>query len=190
MTTNVSARCSKQYFPAKNDSGPRPASYIRSVVIHCTEGTSDEGAAGYFHAGGTTAHPAGSTQLVVDDDSCFRCLRDRTIPWGAPPLNSHGLHVEQAGFSAWSRDEWLQHRETIRRTAWHVAKWTRAYRIPRVFLEADDLARLGESARGITTHNNVSLAFRQSSHTDPGPHYPFDLFMRLVKGFYRQMGAR
>jgi len=189
MAANVTARCSKQYFPAKNDSGPRPRSYIRSVVIHCTEGHSDEGAAGYFHQGGTSAHPAGSTQLVVDDDSCYRCLRDLTIPWGAPPLNSHGVHIEQAGFSAWTRDEWLQHRGTIRRAAFHAARWCKAYGIPRVWLDADNLHAKGESARGLTSHNNVSLAFRQSTHTDPGPHYPVDLFMRELNAFYKRLAS-
>lgn len=52
------------------------------------------------------------------------------------------------------------------------------YDLPAEFLSPADL-RAGK--RGVTTHRNVSLAFGQSSHTDPGPNFPVDWYMARVR---------
>jgi peptidoglycan hydrolase-like protein with peptidoglycan-binding domain len=56
------------------------------------------------------------------------------------------------------------------------------------WLSVTDLTRLGSNPTkpaGFATHNNISKAFRQSQHTDPGVGFPQDYFMALVRWYSR-----
>ncbi len=177
----------RTFFPAHLLGGQRAAWSVTCIIIHDTEGvvgnTGAEATAAYFHSPAAGA----STQLVVDDDSTQRCVEDLTIPAGVPPLNTHGLHIEQSGHASWSTAEWLSHEAMIDRCAYKVAEWCQLFDIPALWLSVADLkAAPGvpqPSPKGITSHANVTLAFGQSTHTDPGPNYPYDLFMAKVKAF-------
>lgn len=173
--------CNGEYHASLHGAA-RPASAIRYAVIHATEGGSAAGVAEYFSTL-TVPHYA-STQLVVDDKACYRCLPDDVVPYGAPPLNSNGVHVEQCGYSEWSRKEWLAHKATIEQAAYHVAKWCHRYDIPVKWRTRIGLA-LGR--HGITSHNAVSRAFHISDHTDPGRRYPRRYFMRCVRYYYSRL---
>lgn len=176
---NLTANCSTQY-RAVHNSGARPASAIKYLVLHATEGPTAEGAAGWF------ANPAsgGSAHLVVDDGNCFRTLDDLVIPWAAPPLNQAGYHIEQAGFSRWSRLKWLAHLATIRRAAYKGALRCKRYGIPTVYVDA---AGLKAGRKGVTTHLQISLAFHESDHSDPGTGYPLTTFMWLLRWYMRRV---
>jgi hypothetical protein len=60
-----------------------------------------------------------------------------------------------------------------------------AYDVPVVFLTPADLLA---GKHGITTHANVSLAFGESTHWDPG-FWPQYRFMRLVRKEYAALTA-
>lgn len=164
-------------YRAVHDSGSRPLSAVTTAVIHCTE--SDEGAhaargvAAYF----ATQASGGSTQLVVDDLECYRCLPNDVVPWGAPPLNKCGFHIEIVGRVEWTGKQWAAHMESIRRAAFKFHQ--NVPKIPKVWLTVADL-RAGKR-RGYTSHANISRAFGQSDHTDPGLHFPYAAFMDEVK---------
>lgn len=181
--------CSLKY-PAYHHSGARGQASLRYIVLHSTEGATAHSAAEYF------THPGsgGSATLVVDDNECFRSLNDFVTPWGAPPLNSNGLHLEQAGFAKWARAEWLVHDATLQRAAFKAARWCRAYKIPPVLLdvhklkldfgtlEHEGMPRVpGPLEGGVTTHAVVTAAYGLSDHTDPGGHYPTDVFMAHLR---------
>jgi hypothetical protein len=194
MNDPVSRACRLGY-PAYHHSGERSQAAIRYVVLHSTEGPTALGAAEFFTRPGS----GGSANLVVDDHVCYRCLNDTVIPWGAPPLNTHGFHIEQAGFAAWTRAEWLTHTPTIVRAAYKAAIRCRLYRIPARVLDVAALERdfgdipagdaggvpahPGPLRGGIVTHATISQAYRQSDHTDPGPGYPLDVFMQHLEAF-------
>jgi hypothetical protein len=111
---------------------------------------------------------------VVGQDGIYRCVPDLVMPAGAPGANEDGLHIEIVGYARWTREEWLERRVTLRNAAVCVAAWCALYDIPTDFLlEPSDL--LDPTARGITTHATVSLAFRKSDHMDPGKNFPFDV---------------
>lgn len=171
---------------AANDSGPRRAIDIRFVVIHDTEGGTAETVANYFSRPSTQA----STQLVVDDHECYRCVPDLVRPWGAPGANLHGLHIEHCGFAKWTRAQWLLHEPMLRLAAEHVGLWTFQYRIPRRWLTDPQLAG---GWRGLTTHAQCSRVFNPGGHTDPGAGFPKDRYLALVKaahgGFVRAHAA-
>jgi hypothetical protein len=160
--------------------GTRPASQIRLIVIHSTEGDTAAGAAGWF----ANDASEGSAHVVVDQTHCYRTLPDDVIPWGAKGdrVNEDGLHIEQAGYAKWSRDEWMANRSTIDNAARVVAAWAYEYHVPLRFLTADDLRAQGSNARGITSHVEVTRAFDVSGgHVDPGVEYPIDYFMSKVR---------
>lgn len=178
--SNVNLHLGCKFLRAANDSGPRPLA-PKYIVIHSTESPNDKGSArnvaSYFSRPSTEA----SVHTVMDDYECYRCLPDMVIPWGAPPFNSRGLHIEQCGYAKWTRPEWMRHRATIDRTARAAAYWAKAYRIPIRWLTP---AACKAYRSGITSHANVSAAFGQSDHTDPGSGYPYDYFLTKVKAIY------
>lgn len=177
----VTADCLTTY-RAAHSSGTRPAKLIRYIVLHDTEGPTAIGAARYF----TEQASGGSSNLVVDDHDCFRVLGDLVIPWGAPPLNTSGFHIEQAGFAAWSRAEWLDHANTIERAAYKAALRCERFKIPARVLNVAQLRAdfaQHEPGGGVVTHATVSAAFQESTHTDPGPGYPIDVFMQRLEHY-------
>lgn len=173
--TILTPDCSIAY-SAAHHGGKRSMSKVRLIVLHSTEGSTAKGAASWF------ANPAsaGSTQLVVDDRECYRTLPDDVVPYGAPGANEDGLHIEMAGFAKWTRAQWLEHEDTVRRAAALAADWSATYGIPLVYVDAAGL-RAGKS--GVTTHWQVTKGLNGGKgHVDPGPNFPLDVFMRYAGG--------
>jgi hypothetical protein len=71
----------------------------------------------------------------------------------------------------------------VRRGAFKAAFHAVKFGIPIKLLSATDL-RHGRS--GFVTHNTVSEVFH-GDHTDPGPGFPLDHFMELVRSFADDM---
>lgn len=174
----ITKACNTTY-RAYHTSGKRNLADIRIIVIHDTEGGTAESIARYF----STPSSGGSTHLVVDDNYCYRCLRDDDIPWGAPGANLNGFHIEQCGFARWTNIIWSKHRKTLERAAYKTALHCRKYGIPPYFIVADELKH-GKS--GVTTHAEVSKAYG-GTHTDPGPGWPRYYFMRRVRSWYKRL---
>lgn len=172
-------------FHAKKQSGIRSVSSIRYFVVHTAEAplpTSAAEAVGRYFEG---SNAGGSTHFGIDIDSTQRYLGDHIIPWGAPPLNETGLHVECAGKAAFDRDKWLkEYAPMFQRLGWLLENRCRKYGIPLELRDATDLKRLGTSPNagkgGITTHSAVSKAFGKTTHTDPGDGFPLDVVMAWV----------
>jgi hypothetical protein len=173
----------KQGPRAAHDSGPRRAKDIKWAVIHTAEAAdlsgadnTAEGVANFFANPSTQA----STQLAVDRDSCVRMLPDLVIPWGASGANTNGVHVEICGRAAWTREQWLANNlhPMLERTAFKVAMWCYHYAIPTAWVTS---AGLKAGRKGLTTHKDVNDAFGKGSHWDPGPGFPKDTFLALVK---------
>jgi hypothetical protein len=176
-----SAVCSRR-FTAIHDSGTRNESAIKLIVIHSTEGDTATGAATWFES--KDRRNKGSAHLVVDDRECFRTLENNVIPWGAKGANTNGFHIEHAGHAKeWDRQKWMSHEGTLRRGAFKAALHARKFDIPLRLLSADDLRR-GRS--GFVTHVTVTQVFG-GTHTDPGPGFPLDHYMDLVKRFAQEM---
>lgn len=153
---------------------------IDLVVLHDAEvpetATSAEGVANYF---ATTATKA-SCHVACDSDSEVRCVLDKDVAWAAPRANHNGLQLEMAGYARQTPIEWDDpySRAMLGRAATIVADWLATYKLPAEFVDAAGL-RAGQ--RGVTTHAQVSLAFHETDHTDPGPNFPGKPFMALVR---------
>jgi hypothetical protein len=167
------------YVPAKYWQWANRTS-VDNIVMHSAEigefWSAAESVASYFHIG--PPKPA-SAHLVVDVDSIVRCVPDEHIAFHAPP-NARSIGIEQAGYAKQTRDEWLDDygQKMLQLVARLIAFEARKWSIPLVWLTPDDLIA---GARGLCTHADMTAAFHESDHTDPGPNYPKDVVLAWAK---------
>lgn len=149
------------------------------IVVHDEEyqdkPTAAEEIAAFF--AGPNA-PQASAHAAVDNNSIVGCVHEADTAWHAPP-NKGSLGIEHSGYSSQSADTWADpyNEAMLCLSAKLCADWCRRYDIPVVWLSVDDLLA---GKRGITSHNNVSQAWHQSDHSDPGPNFPVAHYLELV----------
>lgn len=154
---------------------------IDFIVIHDMEMSEEHDTAercARFFQNLSSDHKA-SAHYCVDDDSIVQCVRENDIAYHAPP-NTHSLGIEHAGFARQSREQWLDPygQRMLRLSAGLVAELLNKYDLPTEFLGPQELR---DGKRGITTHANVSKAWGQTTHTDPGPDFPVAWYMDRVR---------
>jgi hypothetical protein len=154
------------------------------VVIHDMEASEHSGraesTAAYF------ANPPDGRQVsshfTVDNDSVIQCVDEDDIAWtvGNRPGNYRGINWELSGFANQTRAQWLD--------AFGVAMFAemapiaaasmRRWGIPNRWCSIADL----QARRpGLTTHNDLRIAFGGTTHTDPGPNFPFDYLQQVLE---------
>lgn len=152
------------------------------VVMHDMEaeekGDTAERVARYFAVTATKA----SAHYCVDNNSVVQSVLEKDVAYAAPGANHNGIHVELAGYARQNAHEWddeYSHAMLSGPASDIVKDICNRWKIPVTYLDAAALKR-GE--RGITTHFQVSLAFRQSDHSDPGNAFPMLAFIDMVRG--------
>lgn len=183
--------------PAKHsgeDNRPIDRLVVHSAVMPCEPGR--RFSLGEMNQRGSGG---GSWHYAIDPAGVLQCSYDRFVCWAAPP-NGNSLEFEMADYPGpvpnekrgtarwkalkrswrWARPE--QDR-MLKHTARAVAHSAVYYGVPIRFVGVRGL-RAGK--RGITTHAKVSLAFRQSTHWDPG-WWPQRRFMHLVRKYAKQI---
>jgi hypothetical protein len=161
---------------------------IDVLVIHTMENAekpdSAENVANWF--AGSTA-PEASAHYCIDDNSVVQCVRDEDVAWHAPGANHDGLGFEHAGTAKQTGRDWDDDysKAMLARSAALVAEKCAQYDIPPVWLYPADLQA---GRRGITSHDNVSKAFRRSTHWDPGTGFNVQRYLRLVRRNLRERG--
>ena len=156
---------------------------ITRIVIHGTVSSCARGGArsvaGYFQSDNS----GGLAHYVVDPGEVIQCCKEDTACWHAPP-NPGSIGVELCDWQSGSSSRWLDHDHTamLQHAAGLVADLCRRHNIPARKLSAPDLTN---GLTGICGHNDVSAAFRQTDHTDPGWDFPWALFIRMVQAALR-----
>lgn len=153
------------------------------IVVHDMEASESsdraESTAAYFASGAGGRYV--SSHYCVDDNSVIQCVRLADTAWtvGNRPGNNRGINWEFAGFARQTRAQWLD--------AFGLAMFRQAAPYIR-----DDAARFGIPVRrcsvadlrafrpGVTSHNDLRLAFGGTTHTDPGPNFPWDIFLQIL----------
>jgi N-acetyl-anhydromuramyl-L-alanine amidase AmpD len=175
--------------------GRTPRAVIDRIVLHCMEApeasTRAWRCAQYFANLPPDLPPKEqkSSHYCADSDSVVQCVPDHLVAFAAPGCNHDGLQIELAGYARQTREEWLDAfgLRMLSLVAQLCARKCIEWKIPVAFLRAPDLLT---SARGITTHYEVSMAFRRSTHTDPGPGFPMDRFIAQVRMALDTLEAR
>lgn len=168
------------YVPARNH-GPATNLPIKRIVMHGTVSPCVPGGARSIAQMFKTTSRDASTQYVVDPTTVVQCVKDNVVAYGAPP-NTGSIHVEQCDPQGGSPSRWQDaaHQSMLRLAARLVAGLCLKYDIPIRKITAADL-RAGRE--GICGHADVSAAFHQTDHTDPGTGYPWGQFIGLVKNY-------
>jgi N-acetyl-anhydromuramyl-L-alanine amidase AmpD len=152
---------------------------IDLVVVHTMEmdekGDTAESCARWF------ANPRAqvSAHYCVDNNSIVQCVREQDVAWHAPGANHNGIGIEHAGRAAQTAGDWADSYSTamLGLSAKLVGEIVSRYRIPIVWLQPSDLLA---GRRGITSHLNVSKAFRRGNHWDPGKSFPIEKYLAAV----------
>ncbi len=158
---------------------------IDLIVIHCTQsGTLDGKSQGSaIGVGRYFARPStpGSTQMVHDNLTDVRCVRDEDTCWGARGHNANGLHFEFCGQADWSRKQWMDnYSATIRAGAVKIAEAMVREKIPFVYPAP---VVNGRARNGIRTHHGLP----GNDHSDPMPGptgrgaFPIDFLLAEIK---------
>ncbi|MCH6197434.1 N-acetylmuramoyl-L-alanine amidase [Corynebacterium mastitidis] len=153
--------------------GPRPVSALRGVCIHTTE--NDPGTPASAVADYQIRSQSGSYHMLVD--STGTRLRENTDDWVTWSSGNQGnnllLHISFVFRARYSRAEWLAQEKMLRAGAAVVAHWCSRYGWP--------ITQVGVGALpGITTHSDTRV-WGGTDHTDPGPNFPWDVFLRYVR---------
>jgi hypothetical protein len=172
-----------KWMPAYSHGGPFGKGQPTVVVVHCTESDNGPGTAealagpGWF--GGSKAGT--SSHKVVDVDSICEGVKRTTVAWHAGPGgNVRGVAYEFCGRVAWTAGKWREpaQLQMLRNAAPHIADDLRAMSAPARWLS---LAQLGGGQRGLCTHNDIRLAFGGTTHSDPGPNFPYAELLAYVQ---------
>ncbi len=124
---------------------------------------------------GTTRKYGSGYHAVTDGNGGYIEVADATAgPFAAPPANKQWWHVCMPGRAAQSRDEWLDDlsRNHIRGVARFIVDKAAIDGFP---FDRLNVSNLLAGDRGYCGHVDISNAWHQSDHTDPGPGFPWDV---------------
>jgi hypothetical protein len=150
---------------AKGFTKGRGKSPVRLIAVHTAEGSTTVESLGNYFAGTT----AGSSHAGIGQGGQYaEFVSYANTAWTDPPVNSVADTVEICGFAKWTRDEWLAKKDMIETIA-HWIAWRCSVRgIPvRHITDA--------SGSGVVGHRDINSTYHKSSHTDPGPNFPWDV---------------
>lgn len=150
------------------------------IVIHTTEGSegliSAESGADYD----TRRTDGTSTHYFHDQDSTVQTVYTWDRANAAKGTgNKFGLHHELCGVAAQTPAQWddAASRGTIAQCAKQAARDARRWDIP---VRRLTVAQVAAMQPGFCAHADISAAFHESDHTDPGKNYPWPSLLAQV----------
>lgn len=161
---------------------------VTLIGIHTMEapevGSTAESVASYFKNPSVEA----SAHWCVDDNSRVRCVNDSDGAWTMPPTNHYSLNIEMAGYAGQTSAQWDDpySNAVLDIAALCAAEWCHKYAIPVRHLTDSQIAA---KEKGLAGHVDVNRVFHESTHTDPGPNFPWGKFLSLVSKHMSAMGS-
>ena len=164
------------------DRGWRDPNTVPLIAVHTYECPRESGEkalrnrADYQQRSGTGSY----TVLVSADGKSLRANDDNYTPCASLPTGDRlGFHLSFLAYAADSRETWLKYEAQLREAARICADWCRLYGHEPRHLSVGEVA--SRKVKGFCTHGDISAAFRESDHTDPGKGFPMDVFLRYVR---------
>ena len=155
---------------------------IRVVVIHTGEtaetARTAEDLISYF---ASPSSAVASCHYAVDSDSVAQGVPEDDTAFAAPGCNADGVQIEHAGRAGQGAAGWADaySQSMLRVSAQLVRGICQRHGIPFKHLTATEL-RAGY--KGIVGHADVNAVYRESSHWDPGPDFPWSQYIGLIAG--------
>lgn len=166
------------------ESPPRAGRPVLYLVVHTAETGEYDGAdvavAGYL----ARAHEA-SIHAAIDNNSITPSVPEDRVAWAAsnPKINNFALQAEWVGRADQGSAGWDDQfsRDQMRVGAWLYAKWATKYGIP---VRHGSVQDLRDGKPGFYGHVDSTRAWNNpDGHYDPGPTFPWDRFLALVREF-------
>lgn len=156
----------------------------RLLVVHTSEGseglTSAENLCSFLMSPGDRIDPSdgsrygASYHYLTDTDRVLPAAHDNVVAFSAAGANHDGIHICIPGKAAQTRDQWLDgvSRAYVRQCAAVMVDRAREYAIP---LRPLAVVQIVAGLAGYCGHVDISHAYKRSTHTDPGPSFPWDV---------------
>lgn len=121
-----------------------------------------------------------SAHWCVDNNSRVRSVNDGDTAWTLPGANSRSLNLELAGYAKQTPEDWADAYsiDMLEIAALCAAEWVIKYGIP-IRRLTDEQIRNKE--KGFAGHVDVNRVYKESTHWDPGPAFPWDYFLQRVQ---------
>lgn len=154
----------------------RGGAKVRAAVIHTAEGMSFDGVVGYLQRPGNSvsSHYVVAAEPSVPGAKWARVARmvpEDKAAWTARSANATTVNYELCGYARQTRREWLGPRRTqLVTVAALVANDIAEYRLP-----------VKRGYPGILGHGDLTQAGFPQTHWDPGPGFPWDVFLAMVR---------
>lgn len=148
---------------------------IHGTVSPCVAGQSKNTAVFFANPN----NRSGSAHLTVDPAQAWASVHEENVAYHAPP-NEGSIGVELTDPVSGDPARWqdADHQSMLHLAAKIMADICKRYNLPIVKLSAADLLA---GKRGICGHVDVSQAWHQTDHTDPGPDFPWTQFIQYVQ---------
>lgn len=147
-------------------------------VVHSLEAPARRGlawdlAAGWLKNAGVSPH------AMTDPGETVETCPESIIGWHCGNGNQRSRGLEVTGYASWTLAQWTTGDawEALRLDAKRLAEGCSRANIPLRWLSLGQI-RAGE--RGVCTHFDISQTFGGTNHTDPGPGFPYEAFMRTA----------
>lgn len=172
-----------------NTSGKRSLANLLWIILHTDESAYDYAAKRIRDLGWSAKRlaeyqqspSAGGSYTGAGDRDGLTCriAEDGSVTWSTGNLgNSLGINFCFAGSTAhYTRAQWLERDAQLRAGARVVAYWAAKYNIPVRKLQPGDMKA---RRKGIGGHDDAR-ELGSTTHWDPGPGFPWDVFLDLVK---------
>ena len=155
---------------------------VKYLVVHTAECAEYDGAdvavSGYL-----ARTPSASIHGTVDNNSYTPSVPESRVAWAAsnPLINNHALQAEWAGRADQGESGWDDafSRGQLDVAAELYGRWVREHGIPVRHGTPQDLRN---GLPGFYGHHDSTLAWNNpDGHYDPGPDFPWDRFLDLVR---------
>lgn len=160
---------------------PRATNGLQGICIHTTE--NDLGSLAENVARYQIDTESGSYHALVDNSTndAINSIRENTEDWTAWAAgwtgNQIGIHLSFVARAAMTRKQWLDAPLMLNEAADICAYWAIKFNVPVVKLSPADLLA---GKRGFFGHDDVSRAWKEVDHHDPGPGFPWPEFLDMV----------
>ncbi|MBN9607867.1 MAG: hypothetical protein BGO26_06755 [Actinobacteria bacterium 69-20] len=153
----------------------------RQIVVHSVESEIVSGLARSL-ANGWFRNPANKTSAhtISDPHETIDMVQDTQRAWHCGNGNNTSLGNEHVGRARFTRVQWTTPAglAMLRNGAQRTARQCIDHKIRPRWLS---LAQLARNEDGLCTHNDMRLVRGGTTHTDPGPGFPYDLYLQMVK---------